>query len=347
MHNKKTSIIEQFDSSNTIKSGQKAVVKYKIPNTDTSITLLGDEKDIANLKSLIDRSAKSELAREGMEIAGKGGYTLEYAHVEGAAGECTKDGKFITLSPHITENSSMYMFAHEIRHAGQFERGADEDFGIETVKSEIIKFRASEADAQTAAVGVCYELALKGDKFPILCMKRDDVKVVEAFEKAAAEKGGVESGKAQTEAFKGWYDNDKVKQVYEMIYEVEDMHKALREGTSGDRPYDKVLTGEQVVAKLCFDSKKGNYFTDNPKILESDKYVDIGKTTLTFFKNYFKEREDRTGKAPDKSIDELPVRGHYGNNKLAKTTAKRQEEAKKRVKDKQNSIVMMAKQRTR
>ncbi len=307
------SIIEQFNSSNTIESGQKAVVKYKIPNTDSSITLLGDEKDIAKLKQLIDRSAKSDFARDGMEIAGKGGYTVEFIHAEGKGGGCEKDSKSITLSPHIQDNNLLCIFAHETRHAGQFERGLDEEFGFETIKSSIIKTRSAEADAEAAAAKVCYELAKNGNSLPLSAMRRRSPNIVNPFEKAATEKGGVESGKAQTEAFKGWYDNDNLKHSYEESYEITDMTKALREGTSGDRTYSEVITGKKITELVCWNGKKGNYFTDNPKILENGKYLDVDKTTLTFFKDYFKKREEKTGKAPDKSIEKLPVRGSYEN----------------------------------
>lgn len=329
--NKESSLIEQFNSCNRLSgSEQKLAVEYKIPNTDTAITLLGDEKETEKLKQLINMSSRSKFACEGMELAAKAGYTLGYTHVPGAAGECTQDGKFITLSPSIRENEAVSTLAHEIRHAGQFEHGADEEFGFETIKSSIIKTRAAEADAQAAAARVCYELDQDGCRSPLRTMKKQYPEIVEPFEKAAMEEGGVESGKAQTEAFKGWYDNDRVKLAYERSYEVAEIKAALEKGTSGDLPYDKIYTGQDMVEQLCFDSKNGNYFTDDPSILEGGKYLDVSKETLDTLKDCFKEREEKTGKVSDTSLEEIPVRS--SGMKMRRVCLKeRQTDAKEQI----------------
>lgn len=280
------------------------------PAVDIDLSICTPEQQ-PRMIALVNRLAKSPCGLETLEIARDGGFTFSFFDGNTrCCGACDEAGKWIKLNPAMTDEKLVGTLCHEARHAGQFVRGAHEGFGVQDVRSELILFRSMEADAQTYAVTACQELAEQGDRGPYLRFQERYPEIERAFSTARAENGGVVNHDVMTATFKGWYDQNRIKTVYEESYQVEPMLTELSKLMVGHEPsykYDRKVSGADAVAMAGW-TKNGNYFTDDPAVLETGKYVEVADTSLTAIRNFFKARETLTGMAPDTSIEGLPTR---------------------------------------
>lgn len=270
------------------------------------------EEDKPRMISLINRLARSPIGLETLQIAKEGGFTFSFFDGVDASccGACDEAGKWIKLNPVKTDDKLVGTLCHESRHAGQFVRGAHEKYGVYDVRSELIMFRAIEADAQTYAISACNELRFDGDSGPYREFKMAYPEVEERFMDALKKARGDVTNDVMTETFKGWYDQRRTKTSYEKSYQVEPMQAELSNLMVGKEPslhYDKQLSGADIIA-IAGWTKNGNYFTDDPAVLEQGHYVEVADSTMLAMENFFKAREALTGVAPDPSIKTLPTR---------------------------------------
>ena len=122
------------------------------PAVDVDLSLCKEDEK-PRMIALINRLAKSPSGLETLQIAKEGCFTFSF--FDGSTrccGACDEAGKWIKLNPAKSDSKLVGTLCHEARHAGQFVRGAHEAFGVQDVRSELILFRAMEADAQTYAV---------------------------------------------------------------------------------------------------------------------------------------------------------------------------------------------------
>lgn len=300
------SIQEKFEAVNSAEYDKNAK-----PAVDIDLSLCANEDEKARMIHIVNRLAKSPCGLETLEIAKEGKFTFSFFEPGVKCfGACDEAGNWIKLAPNAPDDKLVGTLCHEARHAGQFVRGAHEAFGVQDVRSELILFRSMEADAQTYAVTACEELKQQGDAGPYAQFKDRYPEIEGAFSRALEKNGGKVDHEVMTATFKGWYDQLRTKTVYEESYQIEPMQKevlALREGKAPSLMYTNSVGGEEAVAMAAW-TKHGNYFTDDPKILESGKYLDVAKMSMDDIKTFFDIRQQLTGLEPDKSVDTIPVR---------------------------------------
>lgn len=313
------------------------------------VKMVCSEEERPRMVEIINRLAKSPRGLETLEVAKEGGFEFGFFHEETHCyGACDKAGWWVKLNPNAPDDKLVGTLSHECRHAGQFIRGAHETFGKQDVKSEIIMFRAMEADAQTNAVTACYELAQMGDVGPYQIFKRTYPEIEKAFSDALKANNGVVNHDVMTQAFKGWYDQNGTKKAYENGYEIEPMDKERKALLAGKEPtllYKEPFDTATVV-KMASYTDAGSYFTEDPKILESGKYLDVTEDTKAKMEEFFRIRQKMTGMEPDPTLAEIPTRPNvYRRPRYAVNDNAPQ--AKTVVADKVFSAAMMNKMRGR
>ena len=270
------------------------------------------KEDQPRMIALVNRLAKSPCGLETLQIAAENGFKFSFFD-KGVRcfGACDEAGHWVKLSPDASDDKLVSTLCHESRHAGQFVRGAHEAFGVKDVRSELISFRAMEADAQTYAVTACMELAQQGEKGPYETFKKFYPEIEKAFDKAYQAAGKQITHEVMTETFEGWYDQLKTKTVYEEGYQIEPMTKEIYNIKQGKEPtlfYDKEkVSGEDAIA-LAGWTKDGNYYTKDPKRLESGKFLDVAEATMKDMQDFFRLRKELTGMEPDPSLASIPTR---------------------------------------
>lgn len=270
------------------------------------------KEDQPRMIALVNRLAKSPCGLETLQIAADNGFKFSFFEPGvRCCGACDELGHWVRLNPNETDDKLVGTLAHECRHAGQFVRGAHEAFGVMDVRSELISFRAMEADAQTYAVTSCKELALQGETGPYDIFKARYPEIEKAFDTAYQAAGNKITHDVMTETFEGWYDQLRTKTVYEEAYQIEPMTKEIYELKQGKEPtlfYNKqTMSAEEAVA-LAGWTKDGNYYTKDPKRLESGKFLDVAEQTMGDMRDFFKMRKELTGMDADPSLEAIPVR---------------------------------------
>ena len=270
------------------------------------------EEDKPRMIALVNRLSKSPCGLETLTIAAENGFKFSFfdASVH-CFGGCDEAGHWVRLSPTASDDKLVGTLCHEARHAGQFARGSHEAFGVKDVRSELIAFRSTEADAQTYAVTACKELELLGEKGPYQTFKEFYPEIEKAFDTAYKAAGNKVTHEVMTETFEGWYDQLKTKTGYEESYQINPMIKEIYDLKQGKEPtlfYDKEkVSGEQAIA-LAGWTKDGNYYTKDPKRLESGKFLDVSESSMKDMEEFFKMRKELTGMEPDPSLKTIPTR---------------------------------------
>lgn len=301
------SIKEAFNK-NRVEAEKETVTPEELA---VPINLLGNDKGKKYLTNLVNRVAKSELGKKTLEDAAKAGYSIDLATIPGSFGGCDNNQKIIFLNPSFEEDRLLLTLAHEARHAAQFERKSFPDFEHDTMKSQIMIARAMEADAQRAACVTGWELSQKGDEAPYKHFSNDEPCIAQAFEKAINKNATIEE--ASTAAFKGWYDNNHIKDLYEDMYIIKQLGGITQQGLDGQMKFNNNYSGKDIVEKMCFTEDGKNYFTDNPEVLEQGKFVDIKPESKNFLEQFMDNRRRMFGLEPDKTLEELPIRGANAN----------------------------------
>ena len=270
------------------------------------------KEDRPRMIALVNRLAKSPCGLETLQIAAENGFKFSFFEPGvRCCGACDEAGHWVRLNPTETDDKLVGTLAHECRHAGQFVRGAHEAFGVLDVRSELISFRAMEADAQTYAVTSCKQLALQGETGPYEIFKKRYPEIEKAFDTAYQAAGNKITHDVMTETFEGWYDQLRTKTVYEEAYQIEPMTKEIYEMKQGKEPtlfYNKqTMTGPEAIA-LAGWTKDGNYYTKDPHRLESGKFLDVAEASMQDMQDFFRLRKEMTGMEPDPSLKSIPTR---------------------------------------
>ena len=185
------------------------------------------ETDKPRMVALVNRLAKSPCGLETLQIAADNGFKFSFFD-DGVrcCGACDEAGHWVRLNPRESDAKLVGTLCHECRHAGQFVRGAHEAFGVMDVRSELMCFRAMEADAQTYAITACKELQLQGDRSPYNVFADRYPEIEEAF-RASYDKHGKVNHDVMTDTNESWYDQIRTKTVYEEAYQIEPMTKEI------------------------------------------------------------------------------------------------------------------------
>ncbi len=282
-------------------------------NLNPPFEIVGDEKTKKRITRMINQIVVSETGRKTLEIASKAGYQLGMEFAFGCNGGCNKENKNIVLNPVSEDDVLVGVLIHECRHAGQFERGEydasdDKRPRNETIKTNIMRTRAVEADAQATAAQVLGEIMEAGNDEPLFafCRQIDNYPIAKAFQNALRNESALKDGTARTAAFLAWYENEPIKKAYDEAYQVEMMTRREKNNTNRSDTYSVSQPASRIVKELCLNNDGSCYFSDNPKILETGHYVEVNRQTAAKIKDLI----DRAPSAK-KSIENNPVEDDF------------------------------------
>lgn len=275
-------------------------------------TLYADnERHKARLSHIINTVAKgSPFGKALLESAANAGYSLSMEYMRSAAGCCDAREKRIFLNPSLTDDSLVSTLVHESRHAQQDERAEwSIERGWHDFVSEVMFCRASEADAQAAAVAACHEIAVNtGNKAPYYCMREGDPFIVGGFSSKKEPHSDRVTPEMFQAAFDGWYKNTSMVEAYEGDYFSGKMRQAIRSGDFSQTPYDRPLTSRRIVEAFCTDMNGECYWKHDPDVLSDRNKLSICSGTRKVADKFFKVRQEKTGKPADLSYSDLKVR---------------------------------------
>lgn len=306
------------------KAEWKSYDKTAEPAVDIDLSIC-TQKEKPRMVAIINRLAKSPAGRETLEIAAKGGFKFGFLDAGTQAfGVCFPTAKRIGLHPNASDDKLIGTLCHEARHAGQAVRDTEQDFArdILDVKSILMSARAKEADAQLYAVMACEELRRRGDKGPSVSFAQYYPPISKAFYTSLAENRGEINPRVMTDTFAGWYDQARTKVSYEENYLLKPMNatlQAIDEKRGDDDMYHfKKSVSCEKVAGLIGWTRNGNYFAESPKMLEEPKFLGVCERTMSDMQDFFILRHDKTGIAPDPSIEQIPVYKNMFDRRTAK-----------------------------
>lgn len=261
----------------------------------------GTEQEKRRLISMVNKIAShSETGRAVLQKAADAGYSMSFEIQPGCYGFANPESKSLVMNPMFKDGDLMNTIVHESRHAGQFCSGAQQNFGVLNLKSEIIEFRAMEADACATATLAVLEAERNGLKEKGLRSEASPA-VCEAFN------AGKDNKEVLNLAFDKWYDDLPIKESYEDSYIIGHMRSSMKSTDALFQcAYDKNVTPEQTAMRIC-QSPDGCYL-QNPEKLETGKYIDIARGTKAVADKFFVLREKAFGHAPDESYKDIPVR---------------------------------------
>lgn len=272
----------------------------------------GEAKRLTSLVNTIARH--SPFGRAVLEDAAKDGYTLLFENQKDSCGFCDKEAKVIALNPALSDELLTATLAHESRHAQQFSRGAEDNFGLFNLQGELMYTRAMEADAETAAAATCHEIRVNsGNGGPWKEFAEDSVKIAQGFIVNAPTPDAPVSDKMLQGAFNGWYQDIPMMTAYEECYIVDTMEYAMRDSAGKMPPYNKKITSGKIVNLFCSDADGKCYWAENTAVLNDKDKLSIAPETYHTAKKFFSVREMRTGEKKDPSLERLKVRFDMSN----------------------------------
>ena len=269
------------------------------------------KKDRPRMISMINRLAKSKLGLETLQIAADNGYHFNFIRGENRAfGFADPVNKRIALNPKFTDDKLIGTMCHECRHAGQFSRASDLSEEKWDVKTNLLYMRAMEADAQAYASSACEELFRLGDEGPKKEFYKYYPEIAKGFTNALIKNDAQMGNNLLTDTFKAWYDQLGTKSVYEEGYLLEPMQQELRNIANGKgetMTFETSISAQKTIAEIAW-TKNGNYFKDDPEILNGGKYLNVSEFTMDQMKKFFEFRKELTGKDDSKALDGIPTR---------------------------------------
>lgn len=291
-----SSILRQAFSSPLLRG------KYEKEESLIPFNYEGSEQEQKRLISIVNKIAShSETAKEVMMKAAEGGYTLSFGMQKGSYGFANADGKQLVLNPCVKDDNLLNTLVHESRHAGQFINGMTVQFGQMDVKSEVMTFRAMEADASAVAALAMMEAQKNG-----MPMKKGLFTMDACTEAQNLFNNGADKKDILKAEFDSWYKNRLIREAYEDGYIVKPMKEAMKKKEEKDMPYSASVTSAEIIDKICATKDGGCYF-DDKNVLSDKKYMEVTYNTKCAADRFFEVREMRTGMKPDTSYRDLPL----------------------------------------
>ena len=309
-------ILAQRKLTGTLKKAfapyKKAEYPDEKPAVDVDLRYCA-KKDRPRMIALINRLARSKVGLETLQIAADNGFHFNFIKGENRAfGFADPEHKRIALNPKFTDAKLVGTMCHECRHAGQFMRASNLEENRWDVKTNLIYMRAMEADAQAYAATACEEMFRLGDEAPKQEFYKYYPPIAEGFTQALIKNDAQLGDQLLTDTFKSWYDQQGTKTVYEANYLLEPMQQDLRDIANGkdkehQMSFDMSISAQKTISEIAW-TKHGNYFKDNPEILNGGKYLDVCDYTMQQMRKYFEIRKEMTGKDDAKALDGIPTR---------------------------------------
>lgn len=194
---------------------------------------------------------------------------------------------------------------HEARHMMQHQCGCGRYTRDSLdIQSQIMLDRAKEADAQMTALTACFEWAQSGDQKPFQMFTEKTPQIYDYyFAQKKKRRFKDNTNTAKTEIFKGWYEQDRIRQGYEISYmgrsAARELIQTVEKGKKGNiytgARERKNLTPQQVLALIGADYMK------DPEFLVSDKALGVLRSTKELLSLAFEANGRK-----DETLDKLP-----------------------------------------
>ncbi len=214
-----------------------------------------------------------------------------------AGGYFDPENNQIVMAKSLGMDFMEFALVHEARHLWQNNQGRSEaeEQNLDYATRLMIN-RATEADAQTQAILACKEWEAQGHTAPIARFTKHYAPLVRRFEKSHS----------PSDAFKGWYDDERICASYEQGYDVEPALSGLTEEPD-NRPYVSLKPAE--IAKFCGGERVEGF----EEFLESKQARQVHRLTKTAME-LFDESAAAKGAPRDPSLKSVPLRSLSGNS---------------------------------
>jgi hypothetical protein len=310
MENKKAPSLKQAVRNTIDKdaTSKNFFVKNKEKNK-IIVETFGTASDKKEIRELTDVLSESHLGRFLLKTARDRGYEVGLSDELSSKGVCDPDEKTITIDKNMPKSEKVATLAHELRHAHQFSSGTNLYIEVDSTKTQIQLSRAMEADAESFAGVISYQLSGKGHKDVWDSFLKDGPEVAKAITKQIEKdslRGKENLHKALFAGFKGWYNDYELREQYDNDH-IDVLRQIKKDGLEEDIAFDRTCRVETVVRKICKIGDE-NYFTDKPTMLNKKEYMGISKKKMEKIQKFFDERKEKLPYLEkDASLEEIPV----------------------------------------
>ncbi|MGD9638935.1 MAG: DUF6782 family putative metallopeptidase [Alphaproteobacteria bacterium] len=286
------------------------------------IKIKGNAQQKKKAGEALDVLMQSETGKKLVENAASYGYVIAAKPLEDVCGYCISSSKTVLLNYNKSSEDVIATLAHELRHVEQGHRGLFADLETDNIKSQVIKERATEADADVMMSVVLYELKEKGH-IGIFEKNLQEEMALVAFDKEINNSGNIEKAKAA--AFKGWYGNKVINDWYDNYYFVDGFQKDEDPEIMKLRAFSASTNPSEYLLKLCEIDGKNYMSGEDKNILNKGKFIEISREAKENLDKYFVEHQRVTWRPADTSYQNLPIRGEEQSVSALVLMAKKQE----------------------
>lgn len=269
-------------------SSKEEVVAYKIHGVNVNVA--PSEKKFAD--DLFDSLASIPTGQNAINDMKKYGVNFYLETALGTAGGYfDPENNQIVMAKSLGMDFMEFALVHEARHLWQNNQGRNEaEAGNLDYATRLMINRATEADAQTQAIQACKEWEAQGHDAPMKRFEKHYAPITERFAK----------NPTLSEAFKGWYDDERISASYEQGYDVEVYLGGLT-SKSDNRPFVSMKPAE--IAKFCGGERVENF----EEFMNSKQARQVHLLTKTAVELY-DEASAAKGAPRDPSLANIPVR---------------------------------------
>lgn len=213
-----------------------------------------------------------------------------------AGGYFDPENNQIVMAKSLGMDFMEFALVHEARHLWQNNQGRNEAEAQNLdYATRLMINRATEADAQTQAVLACEEWQARGHDAPMKRFEKHYKPITDRFAES----------RSPSEAFKGWYDDERISASYEQGYDVEVYLGSLR-SKADKRPFVSMKPAE--IAKFC-GGERVEGFEDFMNGKQARQVHLLTKTAVELYD----EAMSVKGASRDPSLANVPVRDLKGN----------------------------------
>lgn len=213
-----------------------------------------------------------------------------------AGGYFSPENNQIVMAKSLGMDFMEFALVHEARHLLQNNQGRKEaeEQNLDYASCLMVN-RATEADAQTQALQACKEWEARGHDAPMKRFEKHYQPIVDRFNQS----------QSLSDAFKGWYDDERICASYEYGYDIEPAVKGLYRKPDM-RPYVSLKPAD--IAKFCGGERVEGF----EEFLESKQARQVHLLTKTVVEMHDAAATAK-GAPADTSLGHVPVRDLNGN----------------------------------
>ncbi|MBR1777012.1 MAG: hypothetical protein IJ752_00290 [Alphaproteobacteria bacterium] len=267
---------------------QEEAEQFNIHGVKVNVT--PSEKQFA--QDLFDSLASIPTGRKAIEDMKK--YKVDFylqTALGTAGGYFDPENNQIVMAKSLGMDFMEFALVHEARHLLQNNQGRDEAEAQNLdYASRLMINRATEADAQTQAIKACKEWEAQGHDAPMKRFEKHYKPIVDAYNKSHS----------LSDAFKGWYDDERIAASYEQGYDVE----VYLEGLTGRADHRTPVSLKPAdISKFCGGERVEGF----EEFMESKQARQVHLLTKTAVELY-DEASAAKGALRDPSLANVPVR---------------------------------------